>query len=422
MSSLQFTDCNGLGGFLSLGFVQSGMELQHRTGTLKFGNTLAGNNRHLLGEKWDYNFSDEPSSWSRPKGTDVVIGCPPCSGWSLWSSPADRGVDSKAHDHAKAFMEYVGRVAPKVAVFECVQQAYIDGRHAMLAYRDTVETLSGKKYDLYHVKHNNLKLGGFSYRPRYFWVIVRAGMKFSVSNIDPLSIPRITDVIGDLAQLPQTWEKQSYSNVGKSHSGAVIKHLLSKDNKVDGHIGKTNIHAQRLHDVFEIIGNDGWPGNADLSYALKKAVDARDGVFPDSWIDISPRVIRKDFKLGFSQPYRWKKNSWCNVLTGAALDHVIHPTEPRLITHREAARIQGLPDSWNIELSKDYSQLAAVWGKAVAVQPSRWIADAIKNSIEGGESLGDSGEKIGTREYLIDADKGFSRPYAKKKYFTEVTK
>lgn len=412
MSDLNFIDCNGLAGFMSLGFVQSGMEMKLRTGTLNFGNPVAEANRHHLGDNWTHHFSDDPSEWPVSK-TDVVVGCPPCSGWSVWSGEANRGPDAKAHEHTRAFMRYAGRVAPKAVVFECVQQAYTQGRDVMNNYRRMVEDISGKKYDLYHVKHNNLQVGGFSYRPRYFWVAVRSGIKFNAPHTEPKELPRIMDIIGDLAKMPQSWNEQKYI----APASKWVKHLRSKSGTVNGHMGKTNIHAQRIEEVFDIIGNEGWQGNGDLGGAIKKAVDMNNGEFPQKWIDISPRVLRKNFKLGFSQPYRWKEDHWCNVLTGSALDHVIHPTEPRLITHREAARMQGLPDDWDIESVRDYSSLSAVWGKAVAVQAGKYIATAITNSLEGNPE-GDAPEKIGDREFLINGDKDFSRHAAKKKWYS----
>jgi len=410
MTTPTFIDCNGLAGFMSLGFVQAGMEMKSRTGTLNFGNAVAEVNRHHLGNTWNTFFSDDPSEWPLQKA-DVVVGCPPCSGWSVWSGPANRGPDSAAHEHTRAFMRYAGRVAPKVIVFECVQQAYTQGRDAMNKYRLMVEEISGKKYDLYHVKQNNLQLGGFSYRPRYFWVAVRKGMKFGAQVIEPTELPKIMDIIGDLAKLPQQWEEQKYI---EKHS-KFTKYLRSQNGKVNGHIGKNTVHAQRIQEVFELIGNEGWEGNGDLGGALKKAVEANDGKFPQRWVDISPRVIRKNYKLGFSQPYRWKEDHWCNVLTGSALDHVVHPTEPRLLTHRECARMQGLPDDWDIEGAKEYSAMQATWGKAVPVQAAKWLGDAVVASLSG-EPNGPQGELIGDREWLIDTDKGFSRHAAKKRY------
>jgi site-specific DNA-cytosine methylase len=103
MTKPTFIDCNGLAGFMSLGFTQAGMEMTSRTGTLNFGNPVAEVNRHHLGNKWSSFFSDDPSEWPLQKA-DVVVGCPPCSGWSVWSGPANRGPDSAAHEHTRAFM------------------------------------------------------------------------------------------------------------------------------------------------------------------------------------------------------------------------------------------------------------------------------------------------------------------------------
>lgn len=416
MSQPTFIDCNGLAGFMSLGLVQSGMKMTSRTGTLNFGNPLAEANRHYLGNSWSTFFSDDSSEWPVSKA-DVVAGCPPCSGWSVWSGEANRGPDAKAHEHTRAFMRYAGRVAPKVIAFECVQQAYTQGRDVMNKYRKMVEDISNKKYDLYHIKHNNLQLGGFSFRPRYFWVAVESGMPFGINVSEPTELPRIMDIIGDLAKLPRKWEAQHYVE----EPSRWVSHLKSKNGLVNGHIGKNNIHAQRIQEVFDIIGNDGWPGNGDLGGAIKKAVEMNGGAFPQKWIDIAPRVLRKEYKLGFSQPYRWKEDHWCNVLTGSALDHVVHPTEPRLITHRESARMQGLPDDWDIEGVKDYSSLQAVWGKAVPVHAARWLGEGIVAALEG-QPNGPQGELIGEREYLIDADKSFSRFSAKKKWYSSTTK
>ena len=411
MSSPTMIDCNGLAGFMSLGFVRAGMEMKLRTGTLNFGNPVAEINRHHLGNSWGSYFSEDPNEWPVMKA-DVVVGCPPCSGWSVWSGPSNRGEDAKAHEHTRAFMQYAGRVAPKIIVFECVQQAYTQGRDVMNKYRKMVEDISNKKYDLYHIKQNNLMLGGFSYRPRYFWVAVESGMPFGAAVTAPTEMPRIMDIIGDLAKLPQTWNKQKYVK----QPSRWVKHLKSPDGLVNGHIGKSNIHAQRVQEVFDLIGNENWPGNGDLGSALRLAVQNNGGEFPQKWIDISARVLRKDYHLGFSQPYRWKEDHWCNVLTGSALDHVVHPTEPRLITHRESARMQGLPDDWDIEGAKDYSSLQAVWGKAVPLQAAEWLGNAVVASLSG-QPNGPQGELIGEREWLLDTDKGFSRQAAKKTWY-----
>jgi len=409
----KFTDCNGLAGFMSLGFVEAGMEMQLRTGTLSFGNPIAELNRTRLGSTWDAYFSDDSNEWPAKKA-DAVVGCPPCSGWSVWSGPTNRGLDAPAHEHTRAFMRYAARVKPSVIVFECVQQAYTQGREAMLEYRRMVEELSGKKYDMYHVKMNNLQVGGFSYRPRYFWVVTRKGLKFGAQAIAPKEMPTIMDVIGDLENLNVQWEPQKI----KAKANKYTKDLRRQDNVVDGHYAKENLHARRLSEVFDVLGNEGWEPRENLSVALRNAVAKNKGKFTQSWSALEKKIKANDFDLGFSQPARWDPESWCNVLTGSALDHVVHPTQPRLITHREAARMQGLPDDWAFVAAKSYSPLQSTWGKAVARQAGRWIADAVVASLDE-QPNGPQGELIGDREWLIDTDKGFSRHYVRKQWYSE---
>jgi site-specific DNA-cytosine methylase len=413
MSNYTFIDCNGLAGFLSFGLVDSGMKMESRVGTLDFGNPVALANRKYLGQDWDYFFSNNYEEWPT-KEVDVVVGCPPCSGWSVWSGEANRGLDAKAHEHTRAFIKYAARVKPKMVVYESVQQAFTQGREAMLAYRDTLEELSGKKYDLYHVKHNNLQIGGFSFRARYFWIAVEEGMKFGAVAHTPAELPTIMDIIGDLAEQPRSWEAQDYI----AEPSKWVKHLRSKDGKVTAHIGRQNANSQRIEEVFSIIGNHGWDPNLDFGNALRRAVEKNNGEFPPQNKASEERALRRDFNFGFSQPYRWRYDSWVNVMTGSALDHVVHPSEPRLITHREAARMQGLPDDWEIESVKDYSALPAVWGKAVSFQAAKWLGGLVVSALDGNPQ-GDQGELIGDREYLLNLDAKFSRHAVRKQWYSD---
>lgn len=413
MATHTFIDCNGLAGFMSYGCVSAGMDMVLRTGTLNFGAPMTEANRHLLGAEWNSDFSDDPQEWPRKKA-DAIIGCPPCSGWSVWSGAANRGPDAAAHEHTRAFMRYAAIIKPQIIVFECVQQAYTQGRETMIKYRDMVEQLSGKKYDLHHVMHNNLQLGGFSYRPRYFWVATRKGMKFTTSVVEPKTAPTVMDVIGDLAELPIQWEEQKIVEKSNPH----IKWLRQRGSMVEGHMTIGGIHEERINDIFGIVGNEGWKNGEILQEALKRAVDKNNGRFPQSWITKEKKIRERNFILGYSQPGRWPADSYAHVLTGGAMFHVVHPTQPRLLTHRECARIQGLPDTWKIADVRDYSNMKATWGKAVAAQAGQWIGKTVIDALDE-KNDGVAGEKIGDREYMHQTDKGFSRQAAKKKWYSK---
>lgn len=415
MSKPTFIDCNGLAGFMSYGFVNAGMEMRIRTGTLNFGNPVAELNRHYLGDGWSSFFSDDENDWPAEKA-DIVLGCPPCSGWSVWSGPANRGPEAAAHEHTRAFMRYAAKVKPKMIIFECVQQAYTQGRETMVKYRDMVEDLSGKEYDLYHVKMNNLQVGGFSYRARYFWTAVEKGMPFGAIANAPEKMPTVSEVIGDLENLEMSWDPQRYS----APPSEFVKNLRSQSGTVDGHMAKRTMNSTRIEEIFDILGNQGWPAMMSIDKALKMAVDKNGGKFPQNWQSHEKKILERNWNMGFSMPARWDGNSWCHVLTGSALDHVIHPTLTRTITHREAARIQGLPDDWKFAEAKTYSPLSSIWGKAVAAQAANWIGEAAVCALNG-QPNGPQGEVIGDREWLVNTDKGFSRNFVRKTWYTQPT-
>lgn len=415
--SIPFVDFNGLAGFMSLGLVEQGFEMVHRTGTLDFGNVQTEANRHLLGNNWDTSFSDT-DSWRIPSAQiKVVAGLPPCSGWSVWSGPANRGPDAKAHAHTRALVQYAGRVKPDVAFLECVPQAFTQGREVMLKYRDAVEDISGKHYDLHHVRMNVLMAGGFAYRPRYFWVTMRRGMRFAPRAEWPMEVPSMLDVIGDLQDMPEGWDPQPYV---APHEHWVCRGI-NHNELVDGHMGHHNVHTQRIRDVLWWLrwAKKDWYWGEGLSHALQRVYELY-GKLPASWANKSDRIVERKFDMGFSLPYRWSGDSWANVLTGGALDMVVHPTRDRCITHREAARIMGLPDSWRIAPSQNYGGLSDSWGKAVSKHAGSWIGHYVRDSLEDTVSEADelaSGQRIGDHEWMHETDRGFSRQRARVRYF-----
>lgn len=283
----------------------------------------------------------------------------------------------------------------------------------MLKYRQTVEEISGLEYDLHHTLMNNLMVSGKSYRPRYFFVLVRRGMEFGTEVEWPGRVPTLLETIGDLADLNDTWERQPY----RTEASHFVQAQISKTGSTDGHKGLENTHNARIEEMFETLDRLGerWDWGEGLSIVLKKIYDSQ-GDLPPMWEAKKEKILQRNFDMGFSLPYRWPGNSWANVLTGGCLDMVVHPTRPRCITHREAARIQGLPDDWKIKPARDYGPMRDAWGKAVSVDAGRWIAKQVKNALEG-QPGAQKGELIGDREWLHRTDKGFSRQKARQRYF-----
>lgn len=400
---MRFVDCNGLAGGAALGIIQAGGELVHRCGTLKLGAENMRSNRQLTGWGWEDEFSDDPTDWWAPQDVDLVIGTPPCSGYSTLTRADKRGQDARVNDHMNKLVAYAGRVAPPFVAFESVQQAYTTGRSHMQLLRDKLEADTGYQYSLYHVKHNNACLGGAAQRKRYWWVAAR--VPFGMDPPIPLRVPTLMESIGDLRGLQSTWEKQPYVYPETWWSSR----RRSADGAVDGHAIRTLTHEKRVRALLDALDGN-WPEGWREQDACR-AVYERYGRLPDVWKSQEERLVKRDFDMGFNQMVRWYGDRPARVLTGGAMDQAMHPTELRMFTLREAMRIQGWPDTWRLWPLRDVATHPLFAGKGVPVDASRWLGAWIKSSLEGFPGSM-RGVPVGDREFLLDSTHNYKHtPY-----------
>lgn len=396
-----FTDCIGFGGGFALGMTQAGFHLRAKREIMDFGVKNCEANRHILGWHWDAQvekLSDAPD-WDIVE-TDVVTGNPPCSGFSTLSSKEYRGINAAINQCMWAFGSYVGKAKPQIAAFESVQHAYGMGRELMQMLRAKLEAETGLTYDLVHLMHNSASLGGAANRPRYFWVVSQ--VPFGVEYPEPDLVPTFDESIGDLRGLEDTWEKQPYRypDTWWSHR------RRSPDGAVDGHATKKLKHAARINALLDALDGE-WPQGWREQEAAK-AVYEKYGSLPEIWKPQEDRLIARNWDMGFNQMQRWYSDRPCRVITGSALTQALHPHENRHLTHREAARIQGFPDTWRLWPMRDYKTLDKTWGKGIPVDAGRWLGYWIKKALDG-EPGTMIGEPIGERESLLRVDKGFKR-------------
>jgi site-specific DNA-cytosine methylase len=166
--------------------------------------------------------------------------------------------------------------------------------------------------------------------------------------------------------------------------------------------------TRRLYDL--IAGTEWRPGEC-MSQVIRR-YHAEHGRLPDSWAASAGRILARNFEMGFTTPTRWNGANHARVITGGSLQMVIHPWQQRMITHREAARILGFPDNWNILPLRGVSGLHMTWGKGITVQCGKWIGEWVRRALDG-EPGSLSGELIGDREYDINVtnswQSGFDR-------------
>ena len=385
-------DVLGFAGGFTLGMVQAGYELVgKRELPGGFGVASCEANRHLLGDGWRAE-AVKPEQWS-VVDADVVFGNPPCSGFSVMSNKHFRGADSPINECMYNFVRYAARVGPAVAVFESVAVARTraDGLVLMRRLRELLEELTHDSWDLYHVRHNALSVGGAAMRRRYFWVVSR--VPFGVEIPALRRIPTLNEIIGDLADHPLTWSRQPYVRPATWWSSS----RRSKEQVFDGHA----VHVTPLENrIMDLLAAVEWnPGEAIATIA-RRHYD-RYGRLPLSWQNTEKKIVANDFSMGFTTPVRWDGAGFARVITGGSLATVVHPTKNRLITHREAARILGFPDDWRAATLRHLPGLSLTWGKGITVDCGRWIGSWIREALDGSPGS-HRGVSIGEREWDID--------------------
>jgi site-specific DNA-cytosine methylase len=297
------------------------------------------------------------------------------------------------------FTEMVIRQRPLIAVFESVRPAYSNGRPLMQALRAKLEDETGLKYTLTHLMHNALDLGGPAYRPRYFWVASQVPFGIDWPSVRK---PLLGDVIADLCGMGMTWQKQPYRLPPTWYS----ERFRTTSGAVDGHMTTPiSPNVARCLETMRYYGD--WPPGWWIGKMLQDYYHRTGGSLPPSWEPYRERLLSENngsgqFHLGYIQPTRWDPTKRARVITGGALSLVIHPFEPRTLTHREAARIMGFPDDWRLLPLRKVSGLHLTHGKGITVDNGRWLGGQVRNALEGHPGS-ITGELVGDREYLIKA-------------------
>lgn len=388
-----FVACQSFAGGFDLGMVQAGFELVHKVeqaGGFGLGNCLG--NRVLLGDRWDGQ-ATTPDQWHAPSA-DVIAANPPCSGFSPMTDNRHRGVDSKINQCMWVLIEYTARVRPQIMIMESVRQAYTGGRSLMQALRARLEELTGLPYELYHVMQDAIDLGGAARRPRYFMVLSR--VPFGVEYPRLSRRPLLRDVWSDLRGHPLTWQSQPYRRPATWWSETPRTGCTT----FDGHVNHRGVPIERALDLMIVANqNGGWPFGWSIGRVAQHVYETTGGL-PASWQHMVPKLLAKKWHMGFASITRWDPDRPGRVIMGSALDMVLHPWEPRTITHREAARVMGFPDDWRILPLRRQANLRATWGKGITVQCGRWIGDWCRAALDGRPGTV-TGELIGEREHLV---------------------
>lgn len=329
-------------------------------------------NRGVLG----FTGPIDASQWPKVYDADLLVGNPPCSGFSLLNTSKTarpRGPESSINDCMWAFARYASEMnngtGPKIAIFESVQGAGKQGQSLMQQLVEMLARETGEPYVLHNVFMSGASVGSAQLRKRYFWVAAKVPFGLETPKIE--RVATYQDAIGDLEGLVVQKEAQPYVADATWWS----EPLRREDGLVADHYWPESSWATRAASVAHH-----WKRGETQRHAIAKAIKAGHEFSGRHWENVDPQY--QVDRPGFSNMVRVYPNEPGRVITGSGGVAYLHYSEGRTLTVRETARLMGFPDwfDWGFTSgSRAYSYL----GKQVPVQSWEWIIRLAVRAIEG---------------------------------------
>lgn len=374
---LNFIDLFSGAGGLSLGFVQEGFSVNMACDfeeacveTYLF-NHPDVESKFILCEDIK-NIEDTISNYLQNEKVDLVIGGPPCQGFSIANQ--QRVIDDPRNRLYKSFVRIVAEVQPLFFVMENVKGMLrvanqVKEDFEKLGYDVVFEVLKAQNFGVPQNRERLIFIG--SKIPTAPSKIFKGISQFAKS------LPKyvLEDAIRDLNVLSASELKNKTDIINKINGGIVIE----KENKSDRNEYLETINPSGI--VNNLIFNHQARYNNKRDIEIFGRLNQGDRSDDPKIKDIMPYKNRshifkdKYFKLVY--------NDICKTITAHMrfdCNMYIHPTQARGLTPREAARIQSYPDDYVFKgaYTKTYMQI----GNSVPPLMGRYIAKAIKKYIE----------------------------------------
>ncbi|ANU63223.1 DNA cytosine methyltransferase [Muribaculaceae bacterium Isolate-039 (Harlan)] len=373
----------GAGG-LSLGFIEAGYQV-----------VLANDIQDVCCETYKYNHPELSSErvimgdirqvlddFSIPEDVDIVVGGPPCQGFSS-ANQHHKVIDDPRNLLYKYFIEAVTKFAPKFVVMENVRGMLKVADQVISDYNNIRVNVKGEEvhYIADYQLLNSQNFGVAQSRERLIYIAIRSDIAEHF-NITPASIYKtiessMTDrfhALREALEFIRPLESpriKGLTNVDDEATGKKIdiNEYTGTDNEY-----LTEINCGR---TIPFVFNHKARYASDTNYQIFERLEQGDDATDEKIKDIMPYSHRNHcFKDKY---YKLIADKPCRTITAHlrmdCLSH-IHPFQVRTITPREAARIQSFPDDYLFmgAYLKTYMQV----GNAVPPLMAKQIATAIK--------------------------------------------
>lgn len=363
----------GAGGF-SLGFVQEGFVPSFACDiesacieTYRFNHPNV-ESKYIINHDIEL-IKDDIYVYINNKSVDIVIGGPPCQGFSM--ANRQRLIDDPRNKLYKAFVEIVSLTNPKFFIMENVKgmlnvASEVCDDFKTIGYKVAYKVFNAKDFG---VPQNRERL-----------IFIGTALPIDLNNIfeavetliENNSLESVLwDAICDLNSLEASRKKNSTQIINQINGGIVIK-------KND--LGYSNSYLNIISNnnpVKEVIFNHQARYNNDRDIEIFSRLNPGDKSDDPKISDIMPYKHRNHiFKDKY---YKLRGETYCKTITAHMrfdCNMYIHPTQARGLTPREAARVQSYPDDYVFKgaYTKTYMQI----GNSVPPLMGRFFAKVLK--------------------------------------------
>ncbi len=289
---------------------------------------------------------------------DVIVGGPPCQGFSSLRPSRGAGLDDPRNSLYKEFVKYVRQLRPRVFLLENVVGILTAGEGRLVA-----EMLGAFQRAGYEVDWRILNAANFGVpqkRERFFLLGVRKSLGARVFPEFPVPThwfegkvigTRLKDryIVNPSSGLPPVTVWDAISDLPSLRSGQCsASYRKVKPNPYQSARRASNNSAVTLHEAAS--------HSAKMLEVIKHA---------GSSIHALPKgLVTSGYSSCYSRLARDEPSTTITVkFTSPASSKCIHPTDDRAITPREAARLQSFDDSFLFAGSK--TDIASQIGNAV---------------------------------------------------------
>lgn len=350
-------------GALSYGLVKSAPSLKTVGGIdANFAATETAKRNHptanILCKKIEDVSPDEMLSVANVSTVDVVVGGPPCQGFSSLRPSRGEGLEDPRNTLYKNFVKYVSVLRPRVFLMENV--VGILGASSGALVHEMLAAFGKAGYSTDWRVMNSANFGVPQKRERFFLVGVRRNLGRAAIPCFPKPTHRFSGrVIG-------TRHKDRYvTNASHGEDAVTVSQAISDLPSLESGEAKTfyrsapenHYQEQRRRDAPEIVTLHTAASHSRKMIEVMRHAGASMSALPEGLVS-----------SGYSSCYsRLDANAPATTITvkftSPASNKCIHPLDDRAITPREAARLQSFDDSFEFYGSK--TEIASQIGNAV---------------------------------------------------------